>query len=187
VAFVAIAKNRQKSPQKQSKGWRQDMNPALIPFFLLVVPVVEIAVFIVIGGKIGIAATLGLILVTAIIGSILLRVQGLATLQRIRQAMEKGRLPGRELGNGAMILVAGVLLLTPGFVTDAIGFALFVPALRDSLWRFLSSRVIPLNADPDRPGASGPEPEERVVDLNPGEFGERPNPNSPWGGAEEKR
>jgi UPF0716 protein FxsA len=155
------------------------MYPALLPFLLLFVPVVEIAVFIVVGGRIGIAATLGLILVTAVIGSILLRVQGLATLQRIRQSMEEGRLPGRELGNGAMILVAGILLLTPGFVTDALGFALFVPAVREALWQFLASRMIVSSVG--RPGESDSiRPDERVVDLEPGEFGEKPNPHSPW-------
>ena len=86
---------------------------ALIPFLLLVVPIVEIAAFIAIGGKIGIFATLLMIFVTAVIGSILLRIQGLSLINQIQSEVAAGRVPGRALGDGAMILVAGILLLTP--------------------------------------------------------------------------
>lgn len=156
------------------------MRFSLIPLFLLVVPVLEIAVFIAVGRQIGIAATLGMILLTAIVGSILLRVQGFATLARIRAHMDAGTLPGRELGDGAMILVAGVLLLTPGFVTDTIGFLLFVPALRKLIWDSVASRVIVTTSTfgsgetPHRPH------EPDIVDLGPEEFAEAPDPKSPW-------
>ena len=101
---------------------------ALVPFMLLVIPVVEIAAFIAIGGQIGIAATLLMIVVTAVIGTFLLRIQGLGLVREIQTKMEKGELPGRALGDGAMIVVAGILLLTPGFVTDAIGFLCLIPS-----------------------------------------------------------
>lgn len=114
---------------------------AFVPFLLLVVPIVEIAAFIAIGSEIGIGLTLLMILVTAIIGSILLRIQGLSLLQKIQSEISEGNVPGRALGDGAMIVVAGVLLLTPGFVTDAIGFLLFVPGIRGAIWRFLASRI----------------------------------------------
>lgn len=114
---------------------------ALIPFLLLVVPVVEIAAFIAIGGQIGIGPTLLMILVTAVVGTFLLRRQGFQILKNFNAETAAGRIPGRTLGDGAMILVAGILLLTPGFVTDSIGFALFVPFVRNTIWNFLSSRI----------------------------------------------
>ncbi len=117
------------------------MRLALIPFLLLVIPVMEIAAFIVIGQQIGLFPTLGMIVVTAIIGSILLRIQGFQILGQLKPESEAGRLPGRALGDGAMILVAGVLLLTPGFVTDTLGFLLFVPAVRGGIWSFLAKRI----------------------------------------------
>lgn len=169
------------------------MRFSIIPFALLVVPVLEIAAFIAIGGQIGIIATLLLIVVTAVIGSFLLRVQGFATLARIRTHMDAGTLPGRELGDGAMILAAGMLLLTPGFVTDTIGFLLFVPALRTRIWNFLSARVVVATHGTNGP-FSRPNPGSRndagrdpnVVDLDPDDFSEKGNPDSPWGTGPEK-
>ena len=111
---------------------------SLIPFLLLVIPAAEIAVFILVGGQIGVLWTFAAILATAILGSILLRVQGFQIVNRLREETNAGRVPGRELGHGAMILVAGVLLLTPGFVTDALGFLLLVPPLR----RVLALKVL---------------------------------------------
>ena len=154
----------------------------IIPFLLLAVPIVEIAVFIAVGREIGLWATLGLILLTAVLGSILLRVQGFAVVEKIRREVEAGRLPGRQLGDGAMILVAGVLLLTPGFVTDSIGFALFVPALRDWIWRGVASRFVVTGLSGRRSGQQAPlDPDDdRIVDLEPHEFKEKNRPQSPW-------
>ena len=115
---------------------------SIIPFLLLVVPILEIATFIVVGGQIGVVATLGMILFTAVLGSILLRIQGFQVLNQLRAATDAGRVPGRELGHGVMILLAGVLLLTPGFVTDTAGFLLFVPFIRNAIWSFLAKRGI---------------------------------------------
>ena len=117
------------------------MRLAIVPILLLVVPIAEIATFIAVGGAIGVWWTLLLILVTAIIGTILLRTQGLGLLARIQGEVRAGRVPARELVHGLMLLLAGVLLLTPGFVTDALGFALFVPPLRDAVWTLLRTRV----------------------------------------------
>lgn len=158
----------------------EPMRFSFIPFLLLVIPVLEIAVFILIGGEIGVLATLGLILLTAILGSILLRVQGFATLARIRAHVDAGKLPGRDLGDGAMILAAGILLLTPGFVTDALGFALFVPAVRRAIWDFIATRAIVVTSGPagDDRRYRGPAG-ENVVELEPDEFSERSEPGSP--------
>ena len=153
------------------------MRFSFIPFLLLIVPVLEIAVFILVGGEIGIPETLGLILLTAIIGTVLLRVQGIATLTRIRANIDAGRMPGRELGDGAMIMAAGILLLTPGFLTDSIGFLLFVPAVRQWIWDVIASQLIVVSADHVR---KQPGDREGVVELDPDEFSERQNPDSPW-------
>ncbi|MGI9351602.1 MAG: FxsA family protein [Rhizobiaceae bacterium] len=160
----------------------------LIPFLLLFIPILEIVVFILVGGQIGVLPTLGMILLTAILGSILLRIQGFSTLNRIQQKTELGELPGEELVNGVMIMIAGVLLLTPGFVTDTIGFLLFFPPFRTLLWSSLASKVV--IRTPSSFNQAGSEkrngPEDAVVDLDPSEFSEKPNPDSPWNKLDDK-
>ncbi len=104
---------------------------ALVIFLALIgVPVIEIAVFIEVGGRIGLWPTVGLIVLTALVGTALLRHQGLSTLARARASLDQGKLPMRELLDGVCLLIAGALLLTPGFVTDAVGALLLVPPLR---------------------------------------------------------
>jgi UPF0716 protein FxsA len=157
---------------------------SLVPFLLLVIPVLEIVVFILVGREIGVLPTLGLILLTAFLGTILLRYQGFAVIGRIRSEIDRKRIPGRALGDGAMILVAGVLLLTPGFVTDSIGFALFVPAVRRALWRFIASRVSAIDlssrrAGPDQFAGGERRRDDKVVDLDPDDFSERDD-HTPW-------
>lgn len=152
----------------------------IIPFLLLFIPILEIAVFILIGGQIGVVSTLALILVTAILGTILLRVQGLSTMHAIQTKSASGEIPGKDLVNGVMILVAGVLLLTPGFVTDSIGFLLFFPPFRQFLWSTIASKVV-IHGGPGFDTQRRREhPEPGVVDLDPSEYGEKPNPDSPW-------
>ena len=105
------------------------------------VPLVEIAVFVQVGGWIGLGPTLALVVLTAVLGTWQLRAQGLATLLRARDQIDRGALPARELFDGACLLVAGALLLTPGFVTDAAGFLLFLPPVRDLLRELLARYV----------------------------------------------
>ena len=106
----------------------------LILAAFILFPLAEVAVFIEVGGEIGALPTVVACVVTAVIGSFLLRVQGLATLGRVREQMDRGIPPARELFDGALLLLAGALLLVPGFVTDAIGFLLFLPPLRGYLF-----------------------------------------------------
>ena len=115
--------------------------PILLLSLFIVVPLVEIAVFIEVGGWIGLWPTLGLCVLTAFLGTWQLRAQGLATLERARAQLEQDQMPARELFNGACLLVAGVLLLVPGFVTDAVGGLLFVPAVREALRRAIGRRM----------------------------------------------
>jgi UPF0716 protein FxsA len=149
----------------------------LILFLLFVlVPAAEIAVFILIGGIIGVLPTLAIILLTAVIGSILLRRQGTEVLRRIRREIEADRVPGADLVHGAMILVAGVLLLTPGLVTDTLGFLLFIPALRTRIWRGLKARVdtVVVSTAQRRRYAGGP-----VIDLDDDDYAPKDD-DSPW-------
>ncbi len=97
------------------------------------VPIVEIAVFIEVGGRLGLWPTLATIILTAMAGTALLRQQGMATLQRVHESLQANRYPMAEVFDGLCLLVAGALLLTPGFVTDAAGLLLFVPAVRVAL------------------------------------------------------
>jgi UPF0716 protein FxsA len=155
----------------------------MLPFLFLALPVLEIAVFITVGSQIGVLPTIGLVLATAVAGATLLRVQGFSVLARIRMQMEAGALPGRELGNGAMILAAGLLLITPGFVTDTLGLLLFIPAVRERAWQFLRSRVSVASAGFAQGFGPRGGPREGVVDLDPGEFtetGGNPRKDSPW-------
>ena len=116
-----------------------------MPIFLLLsfigVPLIEIGVFIEVGGAIGLWPTLGLVIATAVAGTWLLRRQGLAVLARAREQMDRGVLPGREIFDGVCLLFAGALLLTPGFVTDTLGMLLFVQAFRDGLRSLLSKHI----------------------------------------------
>ncbi|MBM9596234.1 FxsA family protein [Roseitranquillus sediminis] len=110
-----------------------------VPFVL--VPLVEIALFIQVGGLIGLWPTLGIVVLTALLGTWLVRQQGAQAIRRLRGTINELRDPTEPLAHGAMILIAGALLLTPGFFTDAVGFALLVPAFRDAALRWVRSRV----------------------------------------------
>lgn len=104
-------------------------------FFLLFVltPLIELYVLIEVGGAIGGLPTIAMCLATAAIGGFLVRSQGLATLTHARRELHQGHVPAESAVHGLLLALAGVLLLTPGFVTDAIGFALLVPAWRRRL------------------------------------------------------
>ncbi|MHA1189658.1 MAG: FxsA family protein [Alphaproteobacteria bacterium] len=162
-------------------------------FIFLAIPILEIIAFIVIGGQIGIAATLAMILLTAIAGTALLRHQGLAMIGRIRADLAGQRVPAKPLVEGAMIAAAGLLLLTPGFITDGIGFLLFVPPVRAVLWRTIAARFYvtagrTMASESMAGGSKGnPSPGGRArkrpaatIDLEEGEYSARPDPDSPW-------
>ena len=96
----------------------------------LVIPLIEIAILIEIGKVFGAAYTIILVIGTAALGAALLRQQGLSTIAKVQMSMDQGNLPATELIEGLMLLVAGALLLTPGFFTDVFGFLVLIPALR---------------------------------------------------------
>ncbi len=139
----------------------------LIFIILVVTPIIEIAVFIQIGGLIGLWPTLATVVLTALIGTTLLRRQGLATLSRAQTEMAAQRVPVRELFHGICLLLAGALLLTPGFVTDAAGFALFIRPVREAigqwLWTYASARG---GFDFNLSGGSPTPPDDNIVDAD---------------------
>ncbi len=104
------------------------------------VALVEMATFFWVESRIGLLPALGLAIATAIIGSVLVRRAGLSVLRRIQQRFQKGEIPGRELGDGAAILVSGAFLISPGFITDVLGFLLLVPFVRDTLYGYFTKR-----------------------------------------------
>lgn len=105
----------------------------------LAIPLIEITLFIQIGGAIGLGWTLFTVVLTAILGTLLVRNQGALALGQVRSSFNDMRDPTEPLAHGAMILFSGALLLTPGFFTDAIGFLLLVPAVRS--WAFGAIRA----------------------------------------------
>ena len=125
------------------------MRSSSCPLFVLALPFLEIAGFIVVGSKIGVLATLGLIILSIFLGVFLLRFQGFGLIQRIREETAAGRTPKRELVHGVMLVFAAFLLIIPGFITDIIGLLLFIPAVRDFGWRCISDRVVVVDSAPD--------------------------------------
>lgn len=134
------------------------------------VPILEITVFVEVGGRIGIWPTIVIVIATAVLGTSLLRYQGLATLVRAQESLQKGDFPVHEVFDGFCLLVAGALLLTPGFVTDGVGLLLFAPPIRATLaraaWRYMvkHGRIDINSTAPGRGGTYGDGP---VID---GEF-----------------
>ena len=112
------------------------MRVLLLLFIAL--PIIEMWLLIAVGGVIGAPLTIGLVLLTATIGLGLLRHQGQGALLRARQKLADQQIPGREMADGLFFAVGGALLLTPGFVTDAIGFACLTPGIRTFIIQGLS-------------------------------------------------
>jgi UPF0716 protein FxsA len=132
----------------------------LLVFFLT--PIVEMYLLIEVGGYIGAVPTIGLVMITAVIGVALLRIQGLATLTRGVSRLNRGELPAREMVEGLLLAVAGALLLTPGFITDAVGFVLLAPPSRQLIAQYVLSRVRIIDPRMDRHVLDGEfEPIER--------------------------
>ena len=116
-----------------------------MPVFLIafiIIPIIEMVILIKVGGIIGALPTVGLVLLTAIIGAAMLRQQGAATLLRANQRMASGELPAQEMAEGILLAVGGALLLTPGFVTDVVGFACLIPFTRKWLTGYVVNRMV---------------------------------------------
>ncbi|KXO79242.1 FxsA family protein [Brucella anthropi] len=162
------------------------MSSSLAPLVMLAMPFIEIAGFVIVGSEIGVFATLGLVILSAMLGFFLLRVQGIGLLQRIRTETAAGRVPDREMVHGAMLVLAAILLIVPGFVSSTIGILLFIPFIRDFMWeKFMRGRMVVATSARYSSGYGqqrpGPNPrQDHVIDLDPEDYTTRPNENSPW-------
>jgi UPF0716 protein FxsA len=132
--------------------------------FLVAVPIIEIALFIKVGGFIGLWPTLAIVIGTAFLGSVLLRAQGFAAMTRLQNSVTEGGDPRGPMADGVMILIAGLLMLTPGFFTDALGFLMLLPPVRAAFLAWV-----------------GPKLAARVVTMGPGPAGHRRKPEGPSG------
>lgn len=174
--------------------------PFLILIIFIAVPIAEIAVFIQVGGVIGLFPTIALVIATAVIGVWLLKRQGVAVLSDAKQTIESGGLPVQAVIDGVCLIIAGAFLLTPGLITDAAGFLLLVPGFRRSLARWVVAKLETgghIDVSMTRTSQGGPrdtnhrgrgptviDGEYERVDTDEESAGAdkkgKPDPNSPW-------
>lgn len=155
----------------------------------LLVPLIEITLFIQVGGAIGLWPTLAIVILTAIAGTSLVRRQGRSALTDLQRSFSDLQDPTKPLADGAMILFSGALLLTPGFFTDAMGFALLMPPVRQAVYDFIRKRVKvqrfemgqgPGYDRPHDPRRTGPR--DTVIDADYEDVtGEKPSGGKPSG------
>ena len=134
------------------------IHPLLLFLAIFVIaPLVELYVLIEVGARIGAFSTIALSVFTAVLGGWLVRLQGFAVLYRVQGTMARGEVPALELLEGAMLLLTGLALLLPGFITDAVGFALLIPPLRRVLilWYLRRNGTLRPGPPPPRPPSSG--------------------------------
>jgi len=115
----------------------------LLKLFLAftIIPIIEIYLLIEIGSMFGALTAVTLVILTGFLGAFLARMQGLQTLYRIQESLREGRMPSGELLDALLIVIAGLVLLTPGFLTDSAGFLLLIPATRNSLKYWLRRQI----------------------------------------------
>lgn len=117
------------------------MFPILLLLFIFV-PIIEIGLFIKVGGFLGLWPTIALVLITAFVGASLVRSQGLQTLMSVQNKLQQGELPAQQIVEGVMLAIAGILLLTPGFMTDALGMLILLPAPRAIIAKYLMGKMV---------------------------------------------
>ena len=144
----------------------------------IAVPIIEIALFIKVGGLIGLWPTLAIVLMTAVAGSYLLRRQGASTLAELQTALTDLRDPTGPIANGALILIGGVLLLTPGFFTDILGILLLIPPVRAALIRRIAARIEIRGAEAWSSGPARPMPD--IIDADYEVITPEPGKPSGW-------
>ena len=115
----------------------------LLKLFLAftIIPIIEIYLLIEIGSMFGVLTAVTLVILTGFLGALLARMQGLQTLYRIQESLREGRMPSGELLDALLIVIAGLVLLTPGFLTDSVGFLLLIPATRNSIKYWLRRQI----------------------------------------------
>ncbi len=150
----------------------------------LAVPLIEIGLFIQIGGAIGLFPTLAIVILTAVAGTWLVRNQGALALGNLRRSFSELNDPTEPLAHGAMILIAGALLLTPGFFTDAVGFSLLMPPVRTAVLKYARKRIKVQSFSMGHQGTSDfrSDFKNSTDDVIDGEFSEVDSPKKPTHG-----
>ena len=153
----------------------------LLLLLFIGIPLLEITLFIQVGGAIGLGWTLAIVIFTAVLGAWMVRSQGAQAMLNLRSSFSTLQDPTEPLAHGAMILFSGALLLTPGFFTDFVGFSLLIPGVRTALYKYLRTRVNVQSFQMGPGGQPHPRPHrgDRVID---GEFEEIDPQNPPQNG-----
>ncbi|MCU7843649.1 MAG: FxsA family protein [Candidatus Thiodiazotropha sp. (ex Monitilora ramsayi)] len=151
------------------------MNPVLLFLLLFVgIPLTELYFLIKVGSQIGAFPTIFLTIFTALVGGLMVRIQGFSTLMRVREMTQRNEMPAIEVMEGAVLLVCGLLLLLPGFITDVVGFVFLVPPIRRWLLTAgLQGSGILRPLDPEQPGS------HHRQDVIEGEFRREEDESSP--------
>ncbi len=158
------------------------MRFSLLPIVVLLMPILEIAGFIVVGKALGVWLTLALILLTSFLGLVILRSGGLGMMRDLQNASRTGGEPAKAIVNGGMRVIAGILLFLPGFITDTIGLLLLIPSFRALIWASFGPRIVVASSFKSRGFRAGPqdEPPSKVVDLDEDDFHRDGPRQSPW-------
>ncbi len=167
-----------------------NLRVSLFPGLILLLPLAEIAGFVVVGKQIGALATVGLVIASTLAGGMLLRYQGLGAMNKVRAAVEAGRDPGQQLANSAMGVLAAILLIIPGFITSIVGLLVLLPPVRALFWRLAGRRVVvagqfgggQFGEGQFSRGGFRRGPDEHTIDLDSDDFSRsgEPDENSPW-------
>ncbi len=149
----------------------RSMNPLLIFLLLFVgIPLFELYFLIEVGSEIGALPTIFLTIFTAVLGGFLVRMQGFSTALRVRDAVDRGEVPAVEMMEGVMLLVCGVLLLLPGFFTDAVGFICLIPQARRGMIVWMLKRTQVIQPAPGQGAGPGQDEQARSGRVLEGEY-----------------
>lgn len=151
----------------------------LLPAVLLIIPALEIFVFVKVGQAIGAWKVVALIFLSAILGAALLRFQSISVIRRLDRDLRQGRTPDASLFDGFLIVVGALLMIVPGFLSDIVGLLLMIPFVRKLLRRSLARRVIVSGFGNYRRGFRRGRTADDVVDLAPEDFERRDEPKRP--------
>ncbi|MDB5623787.1 MAG: FxsA family protein [Devosia sp.] len=147
-----------------------------LPFALLLLPILEIALFIKVGQAIGLLSTLGLVIGAALLGVLLLRQQGVSVLGQLRREVGRGEMPARAIADAMMLGIAAVLLVLPGFFSDAVALCLLLPPVRGWIYQSLAKRMTVVSTASYRSSAGFGErriDRPATIDLDDDEFREK--------------
>lgn len=143
----------------------------LLFLLILALPIIEIALFIMVGGAIGLLPTLAIVILAGVVGMLALRWQGISTLTKLRTSMNGGELPARSVADAMMIGVAGVLLVIPGFFSDILGLLLLLPPVRSAIYAWLRSRVRVVTTSSGYSAGFGPRQiDDDTIELDSDEY-----------------